>query len=149
LKGKRPAARPSVPIRLDFVSTNEAEYSSFADSTVPAFIPADYISQPQLRIQAYKKLAEIDSKEALKKLAQEWEDRFGAVPDAVQNLITLNRIKLVSIDKKVTSVEVKEQKVMLVRGGDYLLIGDRFPRLTSPNPENKLSNLLSLLERLS
>jgi transcription-repair coupling factor (superfamily II helicase) len=149
LKGKRPAARPSVPIRLDFVSTNEAEYSSFADSTVPAFIPADYISQPQLRIQAYKKLAEIDSKEALKKLAQEWKDRFGAVPDAVQNLITLNRIKLASIDKKVTSVEVKEQKVMLVRGGDYLLIGDRFPRLTSPNPENKLANLLSLLERLS
>src|ERR1700757_5012518 len=52
LKGKRQAARPSVPIRLDFVSTNEAEYSSLADSTVPAFIPSDYISQPQLRIQA-------------------------------------------------------------------------------------------------
>jgi transcription-repair coupling factor (superfamily II helicase) len=149
LKGKRQAAQQSVGIRLDFISTNEAEYASFADSTVPAFIPADYISQPQLRIQAYKKLAEINSKEALRSLAQDWEDRFGAYPAAVRNLVTLNEIKLAAVHKKVTSIEVKDEKVMLIRGGDYLLIGDRFPRLTSPDPENKLANLLSLLERLS
>jgi transcription-repair coupling factor (superfamily II helicase) len=46
-------------------------------------------------------------------------------------------------------VEVKESKVMLLRGGDYLLIGDRFPRLTSPDPQSRLAELFSLLKRLS
>ena len=61
LQGKRPRIRADVPIRLDFVSTNEAEYVSSQSHLEPAFIPADYISQPQTRIQAYKKLAEANS----------------------------------------------------------------------------------------
>ena len=109
----------------------------------PPFIPADYISQPQMRIQAYKKLAEANSKEALQKLGRAWRDRFGPHPDAVRNLLTLNEIKLTAARAKVASIEVKDSKVMLTRGGDYLLIGDRFPRLTSGEGENNLANLLT------
>jgi hypothetical protein len=50
---------------------------------------------------------------------------------------------------KVVAIEVKDTKVMLTRGGDYLLIGDRFPRLTSGEGENNLARLLILLSRLS
>jgi transcription-repair coupling factor (superfamily II helicase) len=149
LQGKRPRFRADVPIRLDFVSTNEGEYVSSQSHLEPAFIPSDYISQPQTRIQAYKKLAEANSKEALHKLAGDWRDQFGSHPVAVRNLLTLNEIKLVAARAKVISIEVKDSKVMLTRGGDYLLVGDRFPRLTSVEGENNLANLLVLLSRLS
>ncbi len=138
-----------VSLRLDFVSTNEAEYLTSQNQLEPAFIPADYISQPQTRIQAYKRLAEANSKEALQKLARNWRDQFGPHPQAVLNLLTLNEIKLIAARAKVVSIEVKDSKVMLVRGGDYLLIGDRFPRLTSGTSENNLASLLVLLSRLS
>jgi transcription-repair coupling factor (superfamily II helicase) len=149
LQGKRARTRTDVPVRLDFISTNEAEYVSSHSHLEPAFIPADYISQPQRRIQAYKRLAEANSPEALQKLARDWRDQFGPYPVAIRNLLTLNEIKLAAARAKVGAVEVKDSKVMLTRGGDYLLIGDRFPRLTSGEGENSLGSLLVLLSRLS
>lgn len=148
LQGKRSRAGTEVALRLDFVATNEAEYLSSKRGFEPAFIPSDYISQPQSRIQAYKKLAEATSKEALEKLERDWTDRFGPIPDAVRNLLLLNEIKLLARKLKVVSLEVRSSKVMLIRGGDYLLIGDRFPRLTSENGQNNLQSLLTLLRRL-
>jgi transcription-repair coupling factor (superfamily II helicase) len=149
LKGERVSASTEVALRLDFISTNEAEYLSSEGRLQPAFIPADYMAQPQLRIQAYKKLALMQSREGLRELAAEWRDRFGPRPAAVSNLLLLNEARLVAARAKVTSIEVKESKVMLIRGGDYLLIGNRFPRLTSSSAENNLPSLLALLSRLS
>jgi transcription-repair coupling factor (superfamily II helicase) len=149
LQGKRARLRTDVPLRLDFISTNEGEYISAQTHLEPAFIPADYISQPQMRIQAYKRLAEANSKEALQKLAHDWRDQFGPHPVAIRNLLTLNEIKLIAAQAKIGAIEVKDSKVMLTRGGDYLLIGDRFPRLTSGDGENNLASLLVLLNRLS
>ena len=149
LQGRRSLTRTDVVMHLDFVCTNEAEYISSQAHLEPAFIPADYMAQPQLRIQAYKKLAGATSRDSLQKLGRDWRDRFGPHPAAVRNLLTLNEIKLAAARAKVVSIEVKESKVMLIRGGDYLLIGDRFPRLTSSGAENSLANLLSLLSRLS
>jgi len=149
LQGRRSRTRTDVTMRLDFVCSNEAEYVSSESHLEPAFIPADYMAQPQLRIQAYKKLAEATSRESLQKLGRDWRDRFGPHPAAIRNLLTLNEIKLAAARTKVVAIEVKDSKVMLTRGGDYLLIGDRFPRLTSSEAENNLENLLSLLSRLS
>jgi len=149
LQGRQSRTRTDVMMRLDFVCTNEAEYLSSQAQLEPAFIPADYMAQPQLRIQAYKKLAGATSRESLQKLGRDWRDRFGPHPAAVRNLLTLNEIKLEAARTKVVAIEVKDSKVMLTRGGDYLLIGDRFPRLTSSGAENNLANLLSLLSRLS
>jgi transcription-repair coupling factor (superfamily II helicase) len=149
LQGKRARLRTDIPIHLDFVSTNEAEYLSSGAQLEPAFIPADYMAQPQLRIQAYKRLAEANSEDALQKLGLDWRDRFGPCPAAVRNLLTLNEIKLRAASVKIAAIEVKDSKIMLTRGGDYILIGGRFPRLTSAKGENRLASLLLLLGQLS
>jgi transcription-repair coupling factor (superfamily II helicase) len=150
LKGKKGATRSETFVRLDFVLTNESEYlTAQKNGQVSAFIPSDYIAQPQTRIEAYKKLAAIVSIEELRQLKAEWRDRFGPLPSAVENLLTLNEIRLVAGRQKIARLEVKDSKVMMTRGGDYLLIGDRFPRLTSPDPQSSLAELLSLLTRFS
>jgi transcription-repair coupling factor (superfamily II helicase) len=150
LKGKKGATRSETFVRLDFVLTNESEYlTAQKNGQVSAFIPSDYIAQPQTRIEAYKKLAAIVSIEELRQLKAEWRDRFGPLPSAVDNLLMLNEIRLVAGRQKIARLEVKDSKVMMTRGGDYLLIGDRFPRLTSPDPQTSLAELLSLLTRFS
>ncbi len=150
LKGKRGSTRSrgEAVVQCDFLATNEAEYVRAPTDSVPAFIPADYVAQPQGRIQAYKKLAQAGSKEDLDRLGKEWRDRFGPLPGAVANLLLLGEIKLAAARHKVSRVEVKEGKVMLTRNGDYVLIGSRFPRLTSPDRQNSLRDLLTLLGRL-
>jgi hypothetical protein len=37
---------------------------------------------------------------------------------------------------------------MMTRGGDYILLGHQFPRLTSIKPEAKLKEILGFLEGL-
>src|SRR5258708_20388544 len=56
LKGKKARGRAEALLRLDFVATNESEFVTAGEAKAPAFISADYIPQPHLRIQAYRKL---------------------------------------------------------------------------------------------
>ena len=150
LKGGKAEKRVDVVLRLDFVVINEAEFlsqtaSEGPSSPVPAFIPVDYIGEPQTRIKAYRKLAEVTSKEQLDAVRKGWRDRFGPVPDAVENLLLMSEIKVAAAARKIPTIEVREGKVMITRGGDFVLIGGKFPRLTSTCSTLHLREILGLL----
>lgn len=149
LKGEKLRPRLEVEVRLDFVATNEGEYlTGGPEKLLPAFIPASYISDSALRIQAYRNLAEITSNEQLQRLRGEWRDRFGKWPAAVDNLLLLNEIKLSAARARVSRVEVRESKLMLTRRGDFILVGGKFPRLTSDRIDLNLPEVLQWLRQL-
>jgi transcription-repair coupling factor (superfamily II helicase) len=147
LKGEKVHPRVEVAVRLDFVATREAEFASGADKA-PAFLPVGYLTDPQSRIQAYRRLAEITSHEQLDALRKTWRDRFGTPPEPVLNLLTLSEIKLAAVKRKIASIEVKDGKAMLTRNGDFVLLGSKFPRLTTEAPSERLQELLKLLRSL-
>jgi len=147
IKGQKPRWRLEVDLRLDFVATNEAEFVRGA-GRVSAFLPRSYIKDTPLRIQAYRRLAEITSTEQLDELTREWRDRFGAFPTAVENLIILTRIRLAAAAEEITRVETREDKLMLTRRGDFILVAGKFPRLVAPEIEKRLVEILELLRKL-
>ena len=112
----------------------------------PAYVPASYIEEPKLRIQAYRQLAEIARDDELATLGATWRDRFGRLPQPVANLLELTRLKLLASRRRVQQIEVRGDKVMLTRGGDYVLVGGKFPRLTSADPVSKVREIHGLLE---
>ena len=63
------------------------------DFAVNAFIPETYISNHQMKIEIYKKIAAIESREDVHRVYEEIEDRFGTVPISVNNLISIAFIK--------------------------------------------------------
>ncbi len=144
LPGGRTGAAASV--RLDFLSTNEAEFLTAADKA-PAFLPTAYLNVPAERIDAYRKLADAPDQPALERLRDEWRDRYGPLPPAAENLLVLQSIRLLAATKRLPSVESRDGKLMLKRKGDYLLFGGKFPRLTSPTPEIRLREILAFLEK--
>jgi len=151
LKGEKVTARVDLPVSLDFVATTEADFfraSNEGKALAPAFLPAALISEPTTRIQAYRSLAEVTSTEGLEALKATWRDRFGRLPLAAEHLLLLGAIKLAAAARKVSRVEVRDAKVMLTRGGDYLLVGGKFPRLTKADPAQRLQELLELLRKL-
>jgi transcription-repair coupling factor (superfamily II helicase) len=81
-------------------------------------------------------------------LIKEWRDRFGAFPKAVENLITLAQIKLAAAIQEISRVETREDKLMLTRRGDFILVGGKFPRLVAPETEKRLQEILGLLGKL-
>jgi transcription-repair coupling factor (superfamily II helicase) len=152
MKGEKVRPRIEVVLGLDFVVTNEAEFanrqSGAAVPAAPAFLPVSYIAHPQTRIQAYRKLAETGTREQLDQILKNWRDRFGPLPEAVENVLLLAEIKLAAAARKITGVETRAGKLMLQRGGDYILIDGKFPRLTSKSANLSLREVFSLLQRL-
>ena len=161
-KGEKVQLRLDVDLRLDFVATNEAEFVQqpkspapveeavgFPDKArIPAFIPISYISDPALRIQAYREIAEITTHEQLDRLRRDWRDRFGTFTPAVDNLFLLTEIKLAAAKSGVSRVEVREHKLMLTRRGDFILVAGKFPRLVAAEIEQYLREILELIKKL-
>jgi transcription-repair coupling factor (superfamily II helicase) len=168
LKGEKPRLRLDVELQLDFVVTNEAEFvqqprnggvardavrglesaEAFAKERIPAFIPVTYVSDSALRIRAYRDIAEITSHEQLDRLGNDWRDRFGPFPPAVDNLFALIKIKLAAAESGVSRVEVRERKLMLTRHGDFILVAGKFPRLVAMKIDHPLEEILELIKKL-
>jgi transcription-repair coupling factor (superfamily II helicase) len=164
LKGKKPRFRLDVDLKLDFVATNEAEFvqqpvdverqsaAAFGKTPfierIPAFIPITYVSDPSLRIRAYRDVAEVTTHEQLRRLGCDWRDRFGPFPAAVDNLFGLIEIKLAAAKSGINRVEARERKLMLTRRGDFILVAGKFPRLVGAKIEQHLGEILELIEKL-
>ena len=66
------------------------------DVKVDAYVPADYVPYEQAKIDVHRRIAAAREVADLVALREELEDRFGAVPEPLENLLTLQqaRIKL-------------------------------------------------------
>ena len=166
LKGEKPRLRLDVDLQLDFVVTNEAEFvpakktrSGGLQSAealgkapllerIPAFIPVAYVSDPALRIRAYRNVAEVTSQEQSDRLRRDWRDRFGPSPPAVDNLFALIKIKLAAAESGVSRVEVRERKLILTRRGDFILVAGKFPRLVAAKIDQHPREILELIKKL-
>ena len=149
LKGEKTKPRVEVPVWFDFLITNESEFiEAGGESVTGAFLPAAYITEPKLRIQAYRALAEVTAQDQLDKVRKGWRDRFGPLPPAVENLLILSEIKLAAAGRRIAKVEVKDRKLMLTFRGDYILLAGKFPRLHSDEPGESLRETLALIRAL-
>jgi transcription-repair coupling factor (superfamily II helicase) len=64
------------------------------DARVDAFVPASYISSEALKIDLHRRLALIESDDELRELRAATEDRFGPLPEPVENLFAIQEAKL-------------------------------------------------------
>ncbi|MEB3319289.1 MAG: transcription-repair coupling factor [Cyanobacteriota bacterium] len=66
------------------------------DLQVTAFIPAEWISENEEKMAAYRAAAQCQSKAALLELAAGWADRYGPIPNPVHSLLRLLELKLLA-----------------------------------------------------
>ncbi|MDJ0589385.1 MAG: transcription-repair coupling factor [Pleurocapsa sp. MO_226.B13] len=66
------------------------------DLKLTSFIPANYIWDPEQKMDAYRAIATASSKKELVQIAAEWEDRYGAIPPATQQLIQVMELKQIA-----------------------------------------------------
>ena len=76
------------------------------DIKVDAFIPSSYIEDEIQKIEVYKKIAAIESREDYNEIKNELEDRYSEIPESVYNLMDIAYIK--SICKKLFIEDIKE-----------------------------------------
>ncbi len=66
------------------------------DLPVTAFIPADWITDSEEKIAAYKVATSCTCEEELIEIASSWTDRYGLIPPPVSSLIQVIRLKLLA-----------------------------------------------------
>ncbi|MGB7565465.1 MAG: transcription-repair coupling factor [Prochlorococcaceae cyanobacterium] len=82
------------------------------DLPITAFIPADWITEGDEKMAAYRSAAGCSSKGELLELAAAWIDRYGALPAPVQALLQLMELKLLA--KRCGFSRIKVEKPNLV-----------------------------------
>jgi transcription-repair coupling factor (superfamily II helicase) len=70
------------------------ERSTLIDVRIDAYVPADYVASEAIKIDLHRRIALARDDERLDAIHGELEDRFGEVPEPMENLITLARLKL-------------------------------------------------------
>jgi len=85
--------------------------SATIDLPVPMSIPDTYISDANLRLEIYRKVASGDASE--EDLATELADRFGPPPPAVSTLIEVGAIKRLAESLRVQSVSARKKELVI------------------------------------
>lgn len=81
------------------------------DLPLPAYLPTDFIEDMSLRIQLYRRLANITSEADLDGLEAELLDRFGQLPKAVQGLTYQIRVKLLAQLAGATAIATENGRI--------------------------------------
>lgn len=160
LSGKPAGARADVPLHIDFLAFSDADYIRSRKKSpkakndkptvkkLPAFIPADYITEPKLRIVAYRNLAECTNQKELESLNANWVDRFGKLPPAAKHLLLANQLRVAAAHANVSAVEIKSDRLMLTKNRDYILINGKFPRLSASGAPAKLRQAIEMVKTI-
>ena len=72
------------------------------------FIPDTYVHNPQTKMEIYKKVASVQTKDELESMFLELEDRFGPIPDEVYSLLSLAEVRVIA--KKLYISTLKERQ---------------------------------------
>lgn len=93
--------------RLNGEVVTEAKADITIEMDVPARIPNEYIANETLKLQAYKRIAQIDSEGSAEDVVNELIDRYGDIPPVTLTLIKIAEIR--SLAEKLGMTEIVER----------------------------------------
>jgi transcription-repair coupling factor (superfamily II helicase) len=83
------------------------------DLPIKYYIPEDYIVNPATRIQFYQKCADVYDVHGIEEIIVEMKDRFGTLPEPVENLLYAVELKLLARRAKVESIVTQEKEIIV------------------------------------
>jgi transcription-repair coupling factor (superfamily II helicase) len=173
LKGEKAAATIRAAVKLDFVFVGEGEpeggptrgrkedgYTALRDEEmagggcppIQARIPASYIAETRLRIDAYRRLAMAGAIAEVRQIETDLKDRFGPFGGEVRALLAVTEIRVRAEQKGIVAVETEGNRLKCLKNSgrhdDFCMLSGRFPRLTAPTAQKRLREICTFLDHL-
>ena len=82
------------------------------DLNITSYIPDEYISDSNQKIEVYQNIALCRNEDDIQNVIDEIIDRFGNVPEELENLIDIARIKYLSKQMNITKIASKRTAVV-------------------------------------
>ncbi len=142
LKGEQIPPIIEVAVKLDFIELSTAA----EDRSQSAVIPSSFIEDENLRVTMYRKIAQAAAEPEIERLREELRDRFGPLPEPLERLLKIARLRILAAAKGIQSIDVQGDKVMMMRRNDYLAKHGKFPRLKSGDAAARLEELIGIVK---
>jgi transcription-repair coupling factor (superfamily II helicase) len=111
VKQMRKAAGMKAP--EDEPSARAIQVPVSVDLPLPIGIPVEYIPDQSLRLKLYRRLADLEQEADLERLADEFSDRFGNMPESVKALFYQMRVKLRAQRCGLFSIALEGEQIVL------------------------------------
>ncbi|MDX3214607.1 transcription-repair coupling factor [Streptomyces sp. ME02-6991-2B] len=99
---------------------------------VDAHVPHDYAPGERLRLQAYRSIASVNSEEDIKAVREELTDRYGKLPEPVENLLLVAGLRLLARRLGVSDITLQGSNVRFspveLRESQELRLNRLYPR---------------------
>jgi transcription-repair coupling factor (superfamily II helicase) len=96
-RGRKPEPKPEVKV----------------DLPVDAHLPESWIAREGLRLEAYRRIAEAESGQALEDVRAELRDRYGELPPQAEELLTVAQLRFVLGPRGVRTVQYLNNQVRI------------------------------------
>lgn len=108
-----------------------AKREAVIDVKLDAFVPNDYIPQVSQKIAVYQQLAAARTVGSVDEIVASVRDRFGPLPEPLENLVEITRLRVIALRKHVTRVVIDEQRLTLGVGSGFQLDPGTISKLQS------------------
>jgi transcription-repair coupling factor (superfamily II helicase) len=159
LKSGQPARQSDSPLP-ELAATGP---TTTIDLPIPTYIPVDFIPEVALRLQLYRRLADLQTESAIEEMRTELTDRFGPLPPEISGLLFQIQVKLRSSRANVTAItsddnqinirlpylaEVDRPALQAYLGSDTRVSRTSVWLLRDPNSDEWQARLLEVLDKL-
>jgi transcription-repair coupling factor (superfamily II helicase) len=100
------------------------------DLPLPVGIPQEYVADQNMRLRLYRRIANLNDETEIQAISDEFNDRFGAIPDDLANLLYQVRVKLKAEAAGLVSIALEGEQVVL-----------RYPPLPETMPQRVLKGV--------
>lgn len=107
----------------------EESFETSIDLDVDAFIPSGYIKNEFQKLDVYKRIAGIETREEYEDMQDELQDRFGDIPVQVENLLKIALIKGSANNAYITDISGGKNRLKLVVWNKAKFDVDKIPAL--------------------
>ncbi|HEX9504628.1 MAG TPA: transcription-repair coupling factor [Acidimicrobiia bacterium] len=84
------------------------------DVPVDANLPREYVTRDDVRMEAYRRLAAVETPEDVADIQAEWEDRYGPPPRSAAALLAVARLRVACLRLGIRSVTVQRNTARIV-----------------------------------
>jgi transcription-repair coupling factor (superfamily II helicase) len=127
--GEKKDGRGKIDIALSSL-TQPISMPVNVDLPLAVGIPANYIADQDLRLRLYRRIADLRDETEIDALSSEFNDRFGRLPDMVENLFYQMRVKLRAEKAGLSAINWESGQIVL-----------RYPASSEDREGQRLSDL--------
>jgi transcription-repair coupling factor (superfamily II helicase) len=96
---------------------------------IEAYIPNEYISDTNQKVEIYRRIASLKKGSTIADLEEELVDRYGDLPNSVQNLLRISRIRIMAGHLKIKSVNKQHGFYRLTFAPGHTLTGEKLVKV--------------------